>query len=193
MDPKPSGVPQQITFLLHEMRQGNREAEAKLIALVYPDLRRLAGRFMRAERRGHTLQPTALVHEAYLRLAGAAHRDWQDRVHFFAVAAGMMRRILADHARKRGANKRGGSRLKVDLEEFVLVVGRDADTIIQIDSLLSRLEQIDARLCRVVELRYFGGLTEQETAEALGISAVTVRREWKLAKAWLYGELTRHS
>jgi RNA polymerase sigma-70 factor, ECF subfamily len=173
------------------MRHGNRDAESKLISLLYPHLRRLAARFMRGERRDHTLQPTTLVHEAYLRLTGAAELDWRDRAHFFAVAAGMMRRILADHARKRGASKRGGSRQRVELDEVLVVTGQDPDKILEIDTLLSRLEAMDPRLCRIVEMLYFGGLTEQETAEVLGISAVTVKREWKLAKAWLYEQLTK--
>lgn len=191
MGPKPAITREQITVLLQAMRQGDQSAASKLIPLVYPDLRRLAARFMREERRGHTLQPTALVHEVYIKLIGAMKLDWQDRAHFFAVAARMMRRILADYGRKRGADKRGGSRRKVDLEGLLLAKEQDLDTILTIDSLLSRMEKIDARLCRVVELRYFGGLSEQETAAALGVAAITVEREWKLAKAWLYGELTR--
>jgi len=191
LGPKPAITREQITVLLQAMRQGDQSAASKLIPLVYPDLRRLAARFMREERRGHTLQPTALVHEVYIKLIGAMKLDWQDRAHFFAVAARMMRRILADYGRKRGADKRGGSRRKVDLEGLLLAKEQDLDTILTIDSLLSRMEKIDARLCRVVELRYFGGLSEQETAAALGVAAITVEREWKLAKAWLYGELTR--
>ena len=191
MGPKPAITREQITVLLQAMRQGDQSAASKLIPLVYPDLRRLAARLMREERRGHTLQPTALVHEVYIKLIGAIKLDWQDRAHFFAVAARMMRRILADYGRKRGADKRGGSRRKVDLEGLLLAKEQDLDTILTIDSLLSRMEKIDARLCRVVELRYFGGLSEQETAAALGVAAITVEREWKLAKAWLYGELTR--
>jgi len=191
LGPKPAITREQITVLLQAMRQGDQSAASKLIPLVYPDLRRLAARLMREERRGHTLQPTALVHEVYIKLIGAIKLDWQDRAHFFAVAARMMRRILADYGRKRGADKRGGSRRKVDLEGLLLAKEQDLDTILTIDSLLSRMEKIDARLCRVVELRYFGGLSEQETAAALGVAAITVEREWKLAKAWLYGELTR--
>ena len=173
------------------MRHGNRDAESRLITLLYPQLRKLAARFLRGERRDHTLQPTTLVHEAYLRLKGAAELDWRDRAHFFAVAASMMRRILADHARKRGASKRGGSRQRVEFDDVLVVTGHDPETILEIDRLLCRLEKIDPRLCRVVELLYFGGLTEQETAEVLGVSAVTVKREWRLAKAWLYEQLTK--
>lgn len=191
MDQKPIVAPVRITYLLQEMRHGNRDAESKLISLLYPHLRRLAARFLRGERRDHSLQPTALVHEAYLRLRGAVELDWRDRAHFFAVAASMMRRILADHARKRRASKRGGSRQRVELDEVLVVTGQEPDTILEIDSLLSRLEVIDPRLCRIVELLYFGGLTEQETAEVLEISAVTVKREWKLAKAWLYEQLNK--
>jgi RNA polymerase sigma-70 factor (ECF subfamily) len=188
---KSSVPPARITYLLHEMGRGNREAESTLITFLYPHLRRLAARFLRGERRDHTLQPTTLVHEAYLRLKGAAELDWRDRAHFFAVAAGMMRHILADHARKRVAGKRGGSRQRVELDQVLLVTGQNPDAILEIDSLLSKLEEIDPRLCRVVELLYFGGMTEQETAEVLGISAATVKREWKLAKAWLYEQLTK--
>ncbi len=191
MEPKPSVAPGQITHLLCEMRQGDPKARSKLVALLYPDLRRLAAHFMRGERRNHTLQPTALVHEAYLRLAGTAEPDLQGRAHFFALAAGMMRRILADHARKRGADKRGGSREKIDLDRVLLATDQDLDTILEVDVLLTRLEQIDARLCKVAELRYLGGLTEQEVSEVMGISVITVKREWRLAKAWLAEELSK--
>jgi RNA polymerase sigma-70 factor (ECF subfamily) len=193
VEAKPSVAPGQITHLLYEMRQGDREAGSKLMSLLYPDLRRLAAHFMRGERRNHTLQPTALVHEAYLKLARGADPDLQGRAHFFALAAGMMRRILADHARRRGAGKRGGSREKVDLERVLLATGQDLDTVLEIDVLLSRLEQIDARLCKVAELRYLGGLTEQEVSEVMGISIDTVKREWRLAKAWLSEELSKRA
>jgi RNA polymerase sigma factor (TIGR02999 family) len=191
MERKSSAGQAQITQLLHQVRQGDHQAESRLIALVYPSLWRLAHHFMRAERQGHTLQATALVNECYLRLAGNANGDWRDRAHFFAVAARMMRRILADHARKRCADRRGGRRQQTDFTDSMLAAGQDLDSILEIDDLLSRLEQVDRRLCRVVELRYFVGLTEEETAEVLAISAVSVRRDWRLAKAWLFQQLKR--
>lgn len=191
MESKSSAESEQIGSLLRELRLGNRDAESKLIALLYPSLRRLAGRFMRGERRGHTLQATALVNEAYIRLAGAAERDWQDRAHFFAAAGSIMRRILVDYGRRKVASKRGGARRRVDLDELLLAARQDLDTMLLIDGLLSELEQVDPRLCRVVESLYFAGMTDEETAEVLGISPVTVKRDWKLAKAWLYEEITR--
>jgi len=191
VESKSSAESEQIGSLLRELRLGNRDAESKLIALLYPSLRRLAGRFMRGERRGHTLQATALVNEAYIRLAGAAERDWQDRAHFFAAAGSIMRRILVDYGRRKVASKRGGARRRVDLDELLLAARQDLDTMLLIDGLLSELEQVDPRLCRVVESLYFAGMTDEETAEVLGISPVTVKRDWKLAKAWLYEEITR--
>ena len=189
MERKAPARSEQITHLLHSLRLGSRQAESRLIALVYPNLRRLAGHFMRGERPGHTLQPTALVNEVYLRLVGDENPDWRDRSHFFAVASRTMRRILADYARKRYAGKRGGSRQRICLDELVMATDQDLNIILDVDSLLSQLERVDPRLCRVVELRYFGGMTEEESAEVLGISAVTVKRDWRLARAWLYEQL----
>ena len=193
MDRKDSAVSGQVTKLLHELRRGNREAEAKVMSLVYRDLRKVAARLMSRERRDHTLQATAIVHEAYLRLVSNPEQDWRDRAHFFAVAAGVMRHILVDYARKREAGKRGGARERVDFDQVLLATGENADTVLEVDRVLSRLEQVDPRLCRVVELRFFGGLTEEETAEVLGVSAVTVKRDWSLAKAWLYEALSKRS
>jgi len=190
MDGNTSAASGRITGLLHELRQGNGEAKDRLMSLVYPDLRRLAAKLMRGERPGHTLQATAIVNEAYVKLALSPEQDWRDRAHFFAVAAKVMRRVLVDHARKRQAAKRGGVHERIDFDRVLLATGEDADTVLEIDRALSRLEQVDGRLCRIVELRFFGGLTEEETAEALGISVVTVKRDWALAKAWLYEELS---
>jgi len=190
MDRKTSAAAGQITRLLRHLRQGSREAESELVSLVYPDLRKLAARLMRGERRGHTLQATAVVHEAYLRLALHPEHDWKDRAHFFAVAAGIMRHILVDHARKHEAARRGGPLERIDFDQAALATGEDIDTILEVDRVLCRLEQVDPRLCRIVELRFFGGLTEQETAEVLGISAITVKRDWRLAKVWLYEQLS---
>ncbi|MFN7998110.1 MAG: sigma-70 family RNA polymerase sigma factor [Bryobacteraceae bacterium] len=179
-----------ITGLLRQIRHGDRGAESEFMALVYPDLRKLAARLMRDERKGHTLQATAVVHEAYLRLAANPNHDWKDRVHFFALVAGMMRRILVDHARKHQAGKRGGAQERIDLDRVFTATGENPETVVEVDCLLTRLEKLDPRLCRIVELRFFGSLTEEETAEALGVSSTTVKREWRLAKAWIATELT---
>lgn len=184
----PSG---EITRLLQELRRGNRQAESELIPHIYPELRRLAARYMRGEDPGHTLQPTALVHEAYLRLAGQQNIDWQNRSHFFAVAAQIMRHVLVDHARKQRAAKRPDAHFRVDLDDVLLVSAGASDLVLQIDEALDSLEKLDARQCRIVEMRFFGGLTEEEIGEVLGIAPRTVKREWSMAKAWLRGRLSR--
>ncbi len=181
--------PGDITALLAEMRSGRKEALAQLLPLVYNELRRLAGRYMRDERRGHTLQPTALVHEAYLRLAGQDRAKWRNRAQFMGIAGRVMRRILVDHARKRHAAKRGGSLVTLDEGLGQGSVAAQAEEILAVDEALERLDRFDPQQARVVELRYFGGLLEQETAEALGISQSTVEREWAMAKAWLRAQL----
>jgi RNA polymerase sigma-70 factor (ECF subfamily) len=183
----------EITRILADLRAGNREAESRLIEAVYPELRRIAAYFLKQERPGHTLQPTALVNEAYLRLLGDARIDWNDRVHFFAAAAQSMRRILVDYARQRKTAKRGGARHKVELTDVLAISEDRLEEVIAIDEALSRLAEWDPRQCRIVELRFFGGLTEQETADVMGIGARTVSREWNLARAWLHGELSRSS
>lgn len=183
----------EITRALHQLRSGDESAERELTLLVYPELRRLAARFMRRERPGHTLQATALVHEAYLRLAGQQTQEWQDRAHFFGVAANVMREILVDHARKQRSAKRGGGQKKIDFEEGLLVTSENADTVLWVDEALRRLEKYDARQCRVVEMRFFVGLTEVEIAQVLGIGARTVKRDWNMAKAWLHGELAKRA
>jgi RNA polymerase sigma factor (TIGR02999 family) len=182
----------QITRLLQELSRGNAGAEEELIPLVYDDLRRIAARYMRREGHEHTLQATALVHEAYLRLAKPNRSGWQNRAHFFAVAARVMRRILVDAARARLSEKRGGGATPIaDLLVAEPSLPVDAEQMLALNAALDRLAQIDQRQCRMVELRFFAGMTVEETAEALNISSRTVKREWQMAKAWLYGELTR--
>ena len=181
--------PGYITQLLIELRAGKKEAESKLIPLVYAELRRLAAHYLRGERPGHTLQPTALVHEAYLRLTKASEVDWQSRSHFFATAATVMRRILVDHARALRANKREGLREAISLDEALVISPAKSVELIALDDALDRLAKIDIRRSKIVELRFFGGLSEQETGEVLGISTRTVKRDWRIAKAWLYNEV----
>ena len=182
-----------VTLLLNQLADGDQDAAAKLIPLIYDELRRLAARRLRHERQDHTLQATALVHEAYLKLAGQRDVKWQNRTQFFAVASQAMRRILIDYARKQQRTKRGGKQLKVALEEVCVVSLRPSDELLAVDESLARLEKLDARQARIVELRYFGGLTLEETAEVVGISTKTVMRELNVAKAWLYGDLKDRS
>jgi RNA polymerase sigma-70 factor, ECF subfamily len=182
--------PGEVTQLLIDLRAGNREAEAKLIPLVYAELRRLAAHYLRGERLDHTLQPTALVHEAYLRLTKLHGVDWQGRSHFFAMAATVMRRILVDHARAQQAGKREALHNAVSLEDALVVSPARSDELIALDEALDKLAQLDVRRSKIVELRFFGGLSDEETGTVLGISARTVKRDWRIAKAWLYDELT---
>ena len=179
-----------VTRLLVDVRLGRRDALDRLLPLVHDELHRIAAGYMRRERADHTLQPTALVNEAYLRLVDQRDVEWRDRAHFLGVAAQLMRMILVDHARARRAAKRAGGE-RVPLDETVLVGGeRDVD-LLALDEALERLAALDPRLGRVVELRYFGGLTTREAAEVLGISTATVEREWATARGWLRRELTR--
>lgn len=179
----------EITGLLTAMRQGDSRARDRLIPIVYQELRKIASRYLRRERGSHTLQTTALVHEAYLRMVGGSHAAWQDRTHFFAVAATVMRRILVDHARSRGAGKRGGRQVRVEWKDALAFVEGRLDEVLAVDEALSRLSRWDARQGQVVELRFFGGLTEAEIADLLGLSLRTVKRDWSLARAWLRAEL----
>jgi RNA polymerase sigma factor (TIGR02999 family) len=181
--------PGEVTRLLQAWRQGDREALEKLIPLVYGDLHRMARRHLGRERPGHTLQPTAIVNEVYLRLVGGQGGDWQNRAHFFGAAARSIRRILVDHARARRAKKRGGQGASTLLDTNVMVEPRSVD-VIAVDDALEKLSALDPEQARVVELRFFAGLTEDETAEALGISTRTVHRKWLSAKAYLHRELT---
>jgi RNA polymerase sigma factor (TIGR02999 family) len=181
----------EISLLLDQYRDGQAEAFGKLMALVYDDLRRLAAWQLQTERPDHTLQPTALVHEAYLKLAGQNPIEWQNKAHFFALAAQVMRHILVDHARAKQRDKRGGGQTNVALDEAIKLSNTSEPGLVELDEALSALAERDARKSRIVELRYFGGLSIEETAEVLGISPATVRREWTLAKAWLQRELRK--
>lgn len=185
MDPSAADV----TTLLNKLAASDQAAGDQLIPLIYEELRQLAVRQFRHERPGHTLQATALVHEVYLKLAGQPNARWQSRAHFFAVASQLMRRILVDYARTQQRVRRGGKQEKVSLDEVLLVAPDRTHELLSVHESLSRLEKLDARQGRIVELRYFGGLTVDETAEVLRISSKTVTREWNMAKAWLYGEL----
>jgi RNA polymerase sigma factor (TIGR02999 family) len=180
----------EVTRLLADWRGGDQEALDRLMALVYDELRRIAGRYMRGERENHTLQTSALVNEAYLRLADHRNIDWQNRAHFFGVAAHAMRHVLVDHARSRDRLKRGGGALKVALDEAVDVADEEAAELVALDDALRSLAAFDERKARVVELRYFGGLTTEEAAEVLGESPATVERDWSAARAWLMRELS---
>lgn len=176
----------QVTQLLLDWGNGDRAALDKLVPVVYQELRRLAAHYMRRERPGHTLQTSALVNEAYMRLIDYSQMRWQSRAHFFAVAAQAMRRILVEHARKRHFAKRGGGAVQVSFDEAAIVSQEQASDLVALDDALTSLEAMDQRKARIVELRYIGGLNIEETAEVLAISPATVQREWRAAKAWLY-------
>lgn len=178
-----------ITHLLNEWSDGDRLALDKLTPLVYEELRHQAARYLRRERPGHTLQTTALIHEAYLRLIDAKEMHWQSRAHFFAIAANLMRRVLVDHARRRDADKRGGSHSPMPLDEALAVVNETAVDLLAMDEALDRLAAMDPQQARVVELRFFSGLSVEETAAALGVSPKTVKRDWSVARAWLRREI----
>jgi RNA polymerase sigma factor (TIGR02999 family) len=179
--------------MLGELRAGRRDVESRLLEAVYPELRRIAAHYMQGERAGHTLQPTALVNEAYLELVGQEDIDWRNRSHFFGVAAQLMRRILVNYARRKKAQKREGKRQRVELSDTVAIAEDRLDEIIAVDAALDRLAQWDPRQAKIVELRFFAGLTEDETAETLGISPRTVKRDWMIARAWLHSELNSKS
>ena len=178
----------EITRLLAELRGRRQEAALRLFELLYSELRRLAQRHLANERAEHTLQATALVHEAYLRLVDG-NQDWQNRTHFFAIASSAMRRILVDHARAQRAAKRPTSRKQLNLDDVPLLTNDHPLDVVAVDLALQRLSKIDVRQSRIVEMRYFGGLTSEETAEVLGVATITVQRDWAIAKAWLYKEL----
>ncbi len=180
-----------VTQLLLAWSDGDREALEELTPLVYGELKKIAEGYLRRERADHTLQPTALAHEAYIKLIDQQHVRWQNRAHFYGIAAQAMRRILVDHARARLAGKRGSGGAVVSLDEAVDISDERAGQLLALDEALKTLAELDPQNSRVVELKYFGGMTLEETAEALGISRATVIREWKMAKAWLYGELNK--
>src|SRR5947208_10103211 len=186
---EPSVSPHEVTQLLQQWSQGDDAALMKLTPLVYAELRRLAHHYMEGERPNHTLQTTALVNEAYLRLADQTTPNWQSRAHFFAVAARGMRRILVSYARSNRAQKRGGGAARIELDEAAILSPEQSIEIVDLHEALERLSTLDSRKAQVVELKYFGGLNHHEVAEVLKISPVTVRRDWRFAKAWLYKEL----
>lgn len=181
--------PGEVTRLLAEITGGNREAESRLIPMVYDELRRLAHRYMQSERPNHTLQATALVHEAYLSLVKQREVTWQSKAHFLGVAATLMRRILCDYARAHGRVKRGGEQYKVPLDEALVFSKEKSEEVLDLDRALIRLTEVDQRQSRIVELLFFGGLTVEETAAVLGISPKTVKRDWSMARAWLHREI----
>jgi RNA polymerase sigma factor (TIGR02999 family) len=183
--------PQQVTEWLAAWQTGDLDARSRLFAVVYPQLRQIAARFLRQERADHTLDPTALVNELALRLLGSAPMTYKDRSHFFALAAQMMRRILVDYARARVAGKRGGVQQRVTLSSVADDLGavHQSEDVLMLDNALSNLGRADLRAAQVVELRFFGGLHEQEVAEILGVSLTTVKRDWKVARAWLIDQL----
>ena len=178
-----------ITQLLIAWRNGEAKALDDLMPLVHRELKRIARNFMRRQRVGHTLQTTALVNEAFVRLVDSEKVNWQDRSHFFAISAQLMRRVLVDAARRRNSAKRGGERVQVTLADDLKSADSDQVDVVAIDEALDRLAKLNQRQCQIVELRYFGGLTEDEIAETLNVSTRTVRRDWNLARAWLYREL----
>jgi RNA polymerase sigma-70 factor, ECF subfamily len=188
MEPAPADV----TSLLNKLAAGDQEAAAQLVPLVYQELRHLAARRLRQERPDHTLQATDLVHETYMKLAVQKDAKWQNRAQFFGVASQVMRRILVDYARRQQRIRRGGKQQQVSLDDVLLVSADRTEEVLSVHESLSRLEKLDARQARLVELRYFGGLTVEEIAEVVGVSTKTVMRELNVAKAWLYGNLKDH-
>jgi len=172
-----------------ELSNGNRDAVDALMPLIYDELRHLASNYLRRERSDHTLQPTALVNEAYLRMVDQTRANWQNRAHFFGVAAQMMRRILVDHARAHAAEKRGHDFQKLSLDENIDTAVERSEELVALDDALNNLVKIDEQKARIVELRYFGGLSVQETAEVLGVTPITIKRHWRITKAWLFGEM----
>ena len=182
-----------VTRLLLDWGDGNQQALEELLPLIYNELRHLAHNFLYRERPGHTLQTTALVHEAYLKLIDQRDARWQNRAHFFALAAQAMRRILIDSARRHAALKRGGAGEKVSLDEAANISLEQSDNLLALDEALTALAEIDPQQCRVIELRYFGGLTIEETAAVMDLSTATVKREWAMARAWLHQALTANA
>ena len=184
-----AGESQELTRLLQDWRAGDQAAANEIIARVYPDLKRLARHYMQDERAGHTLQPTALVHELFLKLMAGEPVDWQNRAHFLAVAAQQLRRMLIDHARAIHAARRGGGQLKLSLQDVEGWMGKSEEDLLALNQALEKLEKLAPRCSRLIELRFFGGLKEQEAAEVLGISLATLKRDWTFARAWLIGQL----
>ncbi len=182
----------EVTRILHEWSEGDGNAAERLMPLVYDELRRLARSFLSRERGDHTLQPTALVNEAYLRLVDQTRVNWQNRAHFYGIASSMMRRVLIDHARAHATEKRGGGAVHLSIEDAHLPIEERAADFVALDEALDRLAQFDERKCRVVEMRFFGGLTDEEIAQVLSVTTRTVLRDWKTARLWLYRELAQN-
>jgi RNA polymerase sigma-70 factor (ECF subfamily) len=185
-----SSEPSEITQLLHRLEAGDRSGVDRLFSAVYQELRNMAAKCFQREAKGNTLQPTALVHEAYMKLVDQKAVDWQGRTHFYAVAAQAMRRILVDHARHRGAVKRGGGQKRLQLDDQLVSGFQPNDDILAVDEALSKLAQLDPRQAELVELRFFGGLSVEEAADTLGISKRAAEREWTMVRAWLRRELS---
>lgn len=181
----------EVTKILREWSDGDREAAERLMPLVYDEMRRLARAFLARERGAHTLQPTALVNEAYVRLVDQTRVNWQNRAHFYGIASRMMRRVLIDHARARVTDKRGGGAVHLSLEDVQAPLEQRAADFVALDEALERLALLDERKCKVVEMRFFGGMSDEEIAEALGVTTRTVLRDWKTARLWLYRELSQ--
>ncbi len=181
----------EITLLLDQISQGDRAAADCLFPMVYSELRALAGSFFQNQNADHTLQPTALVHDAYIRMVDQTNPEWKDRAHFFAVAAKAMRHILTDHVRRQKALKRGGDGRRVTLMDDVAITSNRSIDLLALDEAMTRLAQLDERKCRVIELRFFGGLTNDSVADVLGVSRATVADDWTVARAWLKSELTK--
>lgn len=181
----------QVTQLLKAMNRGDRSAADQLLPLVYTELHRLAKSYMSRERRDHTLQPTALINQAYLRIARQQNIEWQNHAHFIGFAANVMRRVLVDHARERNAAMRGGKQVRVDLEEGIAISQGRAAEILLLEEALTRLEKLNPRQAQVVEMRYFGGLSVEEVASVLGIAPRSVKRDWALARMWLFEEIRK--
>jgi RNA polymerase sigma factor (TIGR02999 family) len=179
----------EVTRLLSQMKEGNQEAAGQLVPLVYRELRRMAAAYMQRERPDHTLQATALVNEAYLRLAGGSQPSLQNRAHFFAIAAHAMRQVLMDYGRQHRAGKRGGGARKVDIDAELFIAPGALEDVIAVDEALERLEKIDPRQSQLIELRFFAGLSVEDAADVMGVSPITIKREWRSAKAWLLREL----
>ncbi len=184
-------VSENITQLLIDLSNGDRNAVDLLLPVIYDELRKLAANYLRRERPDHTLQPTALVHEAYIRLVDQTRVNWQNRAHFFGVAAQLMRRLLVDHARRHNAEKRGHDFQKISLDENIDKAGERSAMLLALDDALQALAQFDEPKARVVELRYFGGLSIEETADVMGVTPTTIKRHWRFAKAWLHGAMEK--
>jgi RNA polymerase sigma factor (TIGR02999 family) len=185
-----SSAHSEVTQLLRQVESGNRSTSDRLFAAVYQQLRNLAGQFFRREPKGNTLQPTALVHEAYMKLVDQKNVDWRGQTHFFAIAAQAMRRILVDHARRRSAAKRGGNRHRIELHDDLVIESNRAEDLLALDNALTKLAKLDPRQAQMIELRFFGGLGVAEVGKVMGISTRSVEREWTMVRAWLRRELS---